>query len=75
MSFPTPAAIGFLGGEQHHGINGDHESRVSGHALRVAHLRVTNAEVAFLLAMVDFDLPTVEITLSDGCHRALHVGG
>ena len=51
--------------EKQEGIGGHHKGRNVIHRLIVPDLSVGDPEVLFLVAMVDFDLPTIQVGLDE----------
>ena len=71
----TTIAEGLNASQEESGVAGDEEGGGAGYGLRVPDLGLADAQTGLLLAEVDLDFPTAQITVDEEGDRNLEVGG
>ena len=66
---------GFEGGEHQSAVSGDSEDGLPRHRFLIPQLRLAHAQSVLFLAVIDFDLPAVEINLNELGRGGFQVGG
>src|ERR1017187_7891612 len=68
-------AEGEESGQKQSAVGGDHQDRLLGYGVDVPQLGLADAQGILLVAVVDFDLPAVEVDLQQLGGGVLQVGG